>query len=134
MARMPARVYAAILVSPGGALTAAEIGERLSVSPAAVSKAVQYLGQVHLVHRGYVPESRRDLYQLGRGLWSEMFDFRMHWIKSLSDILADGVQTVGGRDSAAGARLDELREYTDFLWSELDGLVDRWEAHRAAGD
>ena len=46
MQRMPARVFAALLASDDGALTSAELGEQLQVSPAAVSGAVRYLAQV----------------------------------------------------------------------------------------
>jgi ABC-2 type transport system ATP-binding protein len=47
--RMPARVFAALLATDSGRLTAAELGERLQVSPAAISGAVRYLTQVALV-------------------------------------------------------------------------------------
>ena len=41
--RMPSRVFAALLVSEEGKLTAAELAKQLQVSPAAVSGAVRYL-------------------------------------------------------------------------------------------
>jgi DNA-directed RNA polymerase specialized sigma24 family protein len=43
MARMPARVMMALVGSPDEGYTAAELGERLGVSAAAVSGAVRYL-------------------------------------------------------------------------------------------
>ena len=49
MQRMAARVFAALLASDAGALTSAELGEQLQISPAAVSGAVRYLAQVHMV-------------------------------------------------------------------------------------
>ena len=39
--RMPARVFASVLAEDAGALTAAELAERLQVSPAAISGAVR---------------------------------------------------------------------------------------------
>ena len=60
--RMPARVFACLMVAAGGRLTAAELAERLQASPAAISGAVRYLIQVHLVTRTREPGSRRDLY------------------------------------------------------------------------
>ena len=128
--RMPARVYATILVSPHGELTAAEITERLSVSPAAVSKAIRYLSQLHLVHRGYQPASRRDLYQLGKGLWAEMFEYRARMMKSFADALGEAIDAVGGEDSEAGARLAELRDFSLFARSEVTAVLDRWHARR----
>ena len=52
MARMPARVFAALLADDDGRLTAAELAELLQVSPAAISGAVRYLAQLRMVSRG----------------------------------------------------------------------------------
>ena len=41
IARMPARVFAALLVTESGSLTAAELARQLHVSPAAVSGAAR---------------------------------------------------------------------------------------------
>lgn len=51
MTRMPARVFAALLSSDAGSMTSAELGEQLRISPAAVSGAVRYLAQTHMVSR-----------------------------------------------------------------------------------
>src|SRR3984893_18796668 len=61
---MPARVFAALQVAESGRLSAAELAERLRVSPAAVSGAVRYLIQIGLVHKERVPGSRRDYYRI----------------------------------------------------------------------
>ncbi|MCZ9341421.1 MarR family transcriptional regulator, partial [Streptomyces sp. TRM76130] len=65
--RMPARIFAALLASDTGALTSAELGERLKVSPAAVSGGVRYLSQQHLVSREREPGSRRERYRVRGG-------------------------------------------------------------------
>lgn len=62
--RMPARVFAALLTTDSGSLTAAGLAEMLHVSPAAISGAVRYLSQVSLVTREREPGSRRDHYRL----------------------------------------------------------------------
>ena len=69
--RMPARVFAALLATDSGRLTAAELAEQLRISPAAVSGAVRYLIQVGLVTREREPGSRRDVYALHHDLWYE---------------------------------------------------------------
>lgn len=63
--RMPARVFAALPASEEGALSSAEPGERLQVSPAAVSGAVRHLAQVGMLVREREPGSRRDRYRAG---------------------------------------------------------------------
>ena len=57
MARMPARVFATVLVAEDGRRTAAELADQLGVSPAAISGAVRYLTQLRLVSRGREPGS-----------------------------------------------------------------------------
>ncbi len=46
--RMPARVFVTLLASESAALTAADLAERLQVSPAAISGAVRAEEAVHL--------------------------------------------------------------------------------------
>lgn len=55
MQRMAARVFAALLASDEGVMTSAELGEQLKISPAAVSGAVRYLAQTHMVSRERSP-------------------------------------------------------------------------------
>jgi DNA-binding transcriptional regulator GbsR (MarR family) len=131
MARMPARVFAAIFTSPEGALTAAEIAERLSVSPAAVSKAVQTLTQVRLLHREYVPGSRRDRYRVGEDVWADVWGFRAQWLQSMAATARQSIDAVGGEDSDAGARMAELHDLCVFLSDELVDIFDHWREHRS---
>jgi predicted transcriptional regulator len=131
MPRMPARVFFTIMTSPDGALTAAEIAERLSVSPAAVSKAVQYLIQVHFIHREYVPGSRRDLYRATTEYMSELVRSREQLIKVLCDDLGEATALVGGTDTPIGARLSDLREFFQFITEENATIYERFERWRA---
>ncbi|MFJ6568935.1 GbsR/MarR family transcriptional regulator [Streptomyces sp. NPDC091292] len=129
MARMPARVFAALLASESGALTSAELGERLQVSPAGVSGAVRYLAQQHMVSREREPGSRRERYRVHSDQWYEALTNRDSILKRWSDALAEGVRTLGA-DTAAGARLAETRAFFDFVEVELSTMMDRWHAHR----
>jgi DNA-binding transcriptional regulator GbsR (MarR family) len=130
MPRMPARVLFTILASTEGALTAAEIGQRLAVSPAAVSKAVQYLIQAHIAHREYVRGSRKDLYRVGKDHWGELMRFRAHLMKVLCDDLAEASEKAGV-DTPVGERLAELRSFYTFAMEETASLYDRWRAAQA---
>src|SRR4051812_7859860 len=70
--RMPARVFAALLASDSGRMTAAELAETLQVSPAAISGAVRYMIPVNLVRREREPGSRRDIYVVDDDTWYEV--------------------------------------------------------------
>ena len=69
--RMPARVFAALLATDSGRLTAAELAEQLQISPAAVSGAVRYLIRSASSAASASPGSRRDVYRLHDDLWYE---------------------------------------------------------------
>lgn len=71
MQRMPARVFAALLSSDEGTMTSAELAGQLRISPAAVSGAVRYLAQQHMVSREREPGSRRERYRVHSNQWYE---------------------------------------------------------------
>jgi DNA-binding transcriptional regulator GbsR (MarR family) len=129
--RMPSRVFAAILVSDTGRLTAAEWAERLGVSPAAVSGAVRYLVQVSLVVREREPGERRDHYRLLDDNWYHSMLQREKLLARWEREMADGIDIVG-RDTPAGRRLETTRRFFAFLDGELPKLLDRWNKSLSA--
>jgi hypothetical protein len=128
MARMPARVLAAVLADDDGRMTAGELAERLHVSPAAISGAVRALTQMHILTRAREPGARRDHYEMSRGQWPELFLYRMTTLQRFEDVLADGVERLG--DGPAAERLEETRAFFEFVRGELPELIDRWRAQR----
>jgi DNA-binding transcriptional regulator GbsR (MarR family) len=131
MARMPARVFAALLADDDGQLTAAELADRLDVSPAAISGAVRYLMQVSMVARGREPGERRDHYRVSSETWYEAITRRDQILARWMQDLQDGVKAVGP-DTAAGARLEETRQFFEFLHQEIPKVMVRWREQRAA--
>jgi DNA-binding transcriptional regulator GbsR (MarR family) len=131
MARMPARAFACILAEDTGRLTAAELAERLEVSPAAISGAVRYLTQARLVVRSREPGERRDRYAVHDDVWTDMYVSRMALLRTWEQALDEGVQLLGV-DRPAGRRLAETRAFFAFLQGEVPEIIRRWEAHKAA--
>jgi predicted transcriptional regulator len=131
MARMPARAFAALLAEDSGRLTAAELAERLAVSPAAISGAVRYLTQVGMVVRDREPGARRDHYRLHDDVWTGMYLSRLGALKRWEEAMAEGVEALG-TDGPAGRRVQETREFFAFLQDELPAVVEHWRRRRAA--
>ncbi|WP_040906594.1 GbsR/MarR family transcriptional regulator [Streptomyces griseoflavus] len=127
--RMPARVFAALLASDTGVLTSAELGERLQISPAAVSGAVRYLAQQHMVSREREPGSRRERYRVHGDQWYEALTNREAVIRRWEDALREGVTSLGAA-TPAGRRLAETLAFFEFVEKEIDTMMDRWRAHR----
>ena len=106
---MAARVFAALVIAESGRLSAAELAERLRVSPAAVSGAVRYLIQVGLAHKERVPGSRRDYYRMPGNMWDDLLRMRDQVMSRWAALVREGIDLVGP-DTAAGARLALLGE------------------------
>ena len=128
--RMPARVFAVLLATDDGKATAAGLASALNVSPAAISGAVRYLDQVGLIIKARDPGERRDHYEVSDDLWYEAYANRDKQLEQWATLMGEGVQIVGS-DSKAGARLDQSRQFFDFLRGELPTLMDRWRAYQA---
>ena len=129
MQRMAARVFAALLASDAGAMTSAELGEQLRVSPAAVSGAVRYLSQVHMVSREREPGSRRERYRVHSNQWYEALTNRDAVLKRWEHTLREGVDSLGS-ESPGGQRIAETLAFFEYLQGELGQLMERWREHR----
>ncbi|QIS20945.1 GbsR/MarR family transcriptional regulator [Nocardia terpenica] len=131
MPRMAARVYAALMVTDSGKLSAAELAERLGVGASAISGAVKYLVQVRLVERGREPGSRRDFCRIHEHTWS-------HFVSQSDPVLVRVQAGAGegtailGPDSPAGRRLDETSRFFEFLREEIEQSMAKWRRLQAA--
>jgi hypothetical protein len=129
--RMAARVLFAVMAADEP-LTAAEIGERLEVSAAAVSGAVRYLTQFGMLVREPVKGSRRDRYRMPDNPWYEATITKTGLYKNFIDIASAGVDALHGPATPSGERVAEMRDFFIFVQEEIDSLGERWRARRAA--
>jgi predicted transcriptional regulator len=130
MARMPARVFVALLASDSGRLSSSELAELLRVSPAAVSSAVRYLIQVNLVSREREPGSRRDHYRVHEDAWYDSAIHREQMLTRWKASAAEGVDALG-RDTPAGARIAQSLAFFEFLQAEIPETLKRWRQAQA---
>jgi DNA-binding transcriptional regulator GbsR (MarR family) len=128
--RMAARILMTLMTTEEEALTAAELAERLGVSPPAISGAVRYLVQVGLLERRPVPGSRRDLYRMRDDAWYTSSATKGSAYKALADLADDGVRAVGGTRSPAGERVTEMRDFFRFANAEMATLIEKWHRSR----
>lgn len=131
--RMPARVFAALLASDSGSLTAEDLASRLQASPAAVSGGVRYLIGVGMISREGLPGSRRHHYRVPDGVWDEVISSRDRILARWTAVLKEGIDVVG-RDTPAGVRLNDSVQYFEFVSAELPRVLSRWREHKAALD
>jgi len=131
--RMPARVFAALLVSDTGRLTAAELAGQLQASPAAVSGGVRYLIGVGMVSREGEPGSRRHHYRVPDNVWDEVVSSRDRLMIRWTTVLRDGIELVGA-GTPAGERLTDSVRYFEFVTAELPLVTSRLREHKARLD
>ena len=127
LARLPARVFAALLVDDDGRMTAAELVEELAISPAAVSGAVRVLEQLGWTRRERERGTRRDLYVVDDDAWRNAL---LQGDRTYEAI--EAAFTAAARSAAPGARarLDLSREFLVFVREELASMAARWEARK----
>jgi DNA-binding transcriptional ArsR family regulator len=128
---MPARVFAALQVTDSGRLSAAELGDLLQISPAAVSGAVRYLTGVGLVHKERVPGSRREYYRMPSDIWHQVLLLRNHVLIRWAALLKEGIDIVGPA-TPAGRRMAGDAGFFEFLAAEMPALMARWDARDQA--
>ena len=129
MQRTSARTFAALLASESGRLTAKEIGEVLQLSPAAVSGAVRYLEHARLARRRREPGQRSDHFELGDDFWYEAMASNEALYDELGVAMSQGIAALG--PSEARDRLEETRDFFEYVRKEMPALIDRWRATRA---
>ena len=127
---MPARVFAALLATDSGRLTAAELAALLHVSAAAISGAVSYLVQVNLASREAEPGSRREHYRVHNETWYEAIARKDQVLDRCERSLREGIEVVG-RDTPAGARIAETLAFFEFIQTELPAMLERWRVRKA---
>lgn len=131
--RMPARVLVCLMADDEGALTSAQLSDRLKISPAAVSGAIRYLTTVHMVRRTRQPGARREIYSVDQDVIYQAVVGQMPLMERWEQMLTAGVRTLGA-ETGAGQRLAESADFMRFVTQEFDGLMERWEAHKAQRD
>lgn len=130
IARLPARVFAALMATPDGRLTAAELAGLLRVSPAGVSGAVGYLLTVRMIRREREPGSRRDVYVVLDDAWHDVL---MNRDQVYLPILAALLEARGalGEGTRAGERMQLSVEFLEFVQREMGDMARRWDEYKA---
>ncbi|GAB2818908.1 helix-turn-helix domain-containing protein [Actinoallomurus bryophytorum] len=111
--KMMARVQACLYTTDTGSLTAAELVQRLQVSPASISKAITFLESQGLVRRER-DERRRDRYVVDDDIWYEAM---VASARSLAQVIEAARKGAGilGPGTPAAVRLENIARFVDFV-------------------
>ena len=123
--RMPARTLMALVASPDEGYTAAELAERLGVSPAAISGAVRYLTSLRMIARVTRPGERLARYEMVDDGWHAMVVANAPLYGRLADAIDEiADENAGAQHSVARAR--EVAGFLRFLQTRMPELVEEW--------
>ncbi|MGI8522279.1 MAG: GbsR/MarR family transcriptional regulator [Nocardioides sp.] len=129
LASLPSRIFAAVLIDDDGRMTAAEIGEALQVSPAAVSGAVKYLDGVGMVRRERERGSRRDVFVIDDDAWRDTLLQVDNIYRPMISALEQGLSDLAD-DDPAQRRLAISSAFIEFIIDQMHGINDRWSVRR----
>lgn len=123
--RMEARVLTCLYVTDSGALTAADLVERLRVSPASVSHAVAFLEQQGMLRRERVPGARRERYVIDDEIWVRSILASLRMNEALAAASRRGAEILGAT-TPAGARFGSSAELLALVSEAFRQVLKQW--------
>jgi DNA-binding transcriptional ArsR family regulator len=115
--KMMARVLTSLFTADAGSLTAAELVQRLQVSPASISKAIAFLESQGLVRRER-DDRRRDRYLVDDDVWYQSMIATAEANAQLAKTARQGVSVLGP-GSPAAVRLENIARFVDFVGESI---------------
>ncbi|MFE0152297.1 MarR family transcriptional regulator [Nonomuraea sp. NPDC059007] len=122
---MMSRVLACLYATDTGSLTSAELVRQLRVSPASISKAVNYLERQELIRRERDPRRRRDHYVIDEDVWHRALLASARVNAELADIAEQGAAILGAA-TPGGARLRDVSRFLGHINDDLVRSVNHW--------
>ncbi|MEV4894959.1 helix-turn-helix domain-containing protein [Nonomuraea sp. NPDC055795] len=126
MPRMAARVLACLWVTDSGALTAADLVQRLRVSPASISQTIALVEQQGLVRRERTPGGRRERYVVDDELWVRSTLAAMRMNDALVTASQSAAETLGAT-TPAGARFGTSADFLLLVNATLRQVMEQWQ-------
>ncbi|NRQ37545.1 helix-turn-helix domain-containing protein [Nonomuraea sp. NN258] len=130
MPRMTARVLACLYVTDSGTLTAAELVQRLGVSPASISQTVAFLQQQGLIKRERTPGGRRERYVVDDEPWVRS---TLAAVQQNETLIAESQRAaqILGAATPAGARFGVAAEFLLLVNAPLRQVMEQWQQNHA---
>nr|WP_062337539.1 helix-turn-helix domain-containing protein [Herbidospora sakaeratensis] len=123
---MMSRILACLYVSDSGGMTAAELVQRLQVSPASISKSIAFLERRALVRRER-QDNRRERYVVDLDLWYQSMLASARANDRVVAVAREGAQVMGP-GTPAGQRLESVARFMDHVTHDLIRSTMQWRA------
>jgi DNA-binding transcriptional regulator GbsR (MarR family) len=126
--RMEARVMACLHITDSGALSAADLVQRLRVSPASISHAVAFLEQQGMLIRERLPGERRERYVIDDEIWLRNLLASLQMNNALIAASRQATKILGPT-TPAGDRFDKSAELLTLVSEALKQAMENWRQH-----
>lgn len=131
--RMEARVLTCLNITDSGSLTAADLVQRLRVSPASISHAIAFLEQQGMLRRERDPGERRERYVIDDEIWLRNLIASVQMNEALAASSRRAAQVLGAT-TPAGLRFESSAELVMLVSEKLQQAMEEWREHLAARD
>jgi DNA-binding transcriptional regulator GbsR (MarR family) len=129
--RMMARVLTCLYLTDAGSLTAAELVQRLHVSPASISTAVAGLENHGLITREHAAAGRRERYTVDDRLWYRSWLASVRQNQNIADAARSAAEVLGA-ETRAGSRLTYTADFLQFVGRDMLKAAEHWWSELAA--
>ncbi|MDX6261462.1 MAG: hypothetical protein QOH84_3150 [Kribbellaceae bacterium] len=119
--RMASRVLARLYTADTPSLTAADLVRELKVSPASISKAINYLEGLDLVRREPDPGKRHEHYLIAEDIWIQAWRTSARANATWADTARKGAELFDPA-TPAGERLERMSQFFQQLSDDMSGL------------
>jgi len=128
--RMAGRVLGWLLICDPPTQSITEIAEGVQASKASISNTTRMLEMIGLIERVPVRGDRASYYRMIEGGWSRMFEAKQVALRLFRELAEEGLAVLDGTPPERRERLDELREFYEFMESEMPKIIGDWRASR----
>ncbi|MFC5752163.1 helix-turn-helix domain-containing protein [Actinomadura rugatobispora] len=125
LTRMSSRVLACLCTTHSGGLTAADLVQRLQVSPASISKAVAELEAMNLIGREREKRRRRDRYIVDKEIWYRSLLASARFNTNIAEVARQNAEALG-HSTPAGARMDAMSGFFEQVGRETVAVAQRY--------
>lgn len=120
-----ARVYAALTLAETDGLATSQLIDRLALSKASISNAMQFLVGTGLVEKYHVRGSRETHYRMLKGTWGPMMTAKLKGTAVVRQTAQEALELV--ESDAARERLTDMHDVYAFFEEEFEGIMRRWD-------
>lgn len=131
--RMAGRLVGWLMVSDEPHFTASDLADVLQASKGSISTTTRLLETGGMLERFTMPGDRKVYFRLKPSWWIALFERRATTLAQTRLMVERWIERLDGTSPGLVARLNEMRDFYEYLEREMPQLLARWRADQQAG-